>query len=88
MSASPSKGNVIKSFASRGGVKEHDNLDGPACPKCGQVCKNKEGLRNHLLSHYYELFFEVHIMVQNLDILTFPKYSVAAWSFSLHLPRV
>ena len=57
--SSPLKGPGSKSFASRGGVKEHDNMDGPACPKCGQVCKNKEGLRNHMLSHYYEVFFEV-----------------------------
>jgi len=42
-----------------GKVKEHDNLDGPVCPKCEQICKNKDGLRNHLLSHYYYLFFEV-----------------------------
>ena len=56
---SSSKGHGSKSFASRGGVKEHDNMEGPACPKCGQVCKNKEGLRNHMLSHYYEVFFEV-----------------------------
>jgi len=54
--ASPFKG---KNFASRGGVKEHDNLEGPSCPKCGQVCKSKDTLRNHVLSHYYELFFEV-----------------------------
>ena len=57
--SSPPKAQGSKGFASRGGVKEHDNMDGPACSKCGQVCKNKEGLRNHLLSHYYEVFFEV-----------------------------
>ena len=56
-----SKGSV-KDFASRGSVKQHDNWDGPACPKCNQICKNKEGLRNHVLSHYYEVFFEVRFV--------------------------
>ena len=66
--SSPLKGHGSKSFASRGGVKEHGNMDGPACPKCGQVCKNKEGLRNHMLSHYYEVFFEVGRVLDNIDI--------------------
>ena len=43
----------------RGSIKEHENWDGPVCPKCGQVCKDKNGLRNHVLSHYYEIIFEV-----------------------------
>ena len=43
----------------RGNIKEHENWDGPVCPKCGQICKDKNGLRNHVLSHYYEIIFEV-----------------------------
>ena len=49
----------VKDFVSRGSVREHDNWNGPACPKCDQICKDKGGLRNHVLSHYYEVFFEV-----------------------------
>ena len=56
-----SQGEQDKITVSRGSVKEHDNWNGPECPKCAQVCKNKEGLRNHVLSHYYEVFFEVGV---------------------------
>ena len=51
----------------RGSIKEHENWDGPACPKCGQICKDKNGLRNHVLSHYYEIIFEVlHTLLSNI----------------------
>ena len=56
-----SQGEQDKITVSRGSVKEHANWNGPECPKCAQVCKNKEGLRNHVLSHYYEVFFEVGV---------------------------
>ena len=48
-----------KEECGRGSIKEHENWDGPRCPKCGQICKDKNGLRNHVLSHYYEIIFEV-----------------------------
>ena len=51
----------------RGSIKEHENWDGPVCPKCGQICKDKNGLRNHVLSHYYEIIFEVlHTLLSNI----------------------
>jgi len=40
-------------------VQEHDNLDGPKCPKCDQICKNNNNLKNHILSHYYHDFYRV-----------------------------
>ena len=48
-----------KAFASEGTVQEHDNLDGPQCPKCDQICKDNANLKNHLLSHYYHDFYRV-----------------------------
>jgi len=48
-----------KEECGRGSIKEHENWDGPVCPKCGQICKDRNGLRNHVLSHYYEIIFEV-----------------------------
>ena len=48
-----------KAFASEGTVQEHDNLDGPQCPKCDQICKNNNNLKNHILSHYYHDFYRV-----------------------------
>merc|ERR1719447_2680908 len=38
-----------KEECGRGRIKEHENWDGPRCPKCGQICKDKNGLRNHVL---------------------------------------
>ena len=40
-------------------VREHDNPDGPTCPKCEQVCKDNTHLKNHLLSHFYPQFYEL-----------------------------
>jgi len=48
-----------KAFASEGTVQEHDNLDGPQCPKCDQICKDNANLKNHILSHYYHDFYRV-----------------------------
>ena len=36
-----------------------DKVDGPECPKCGQVCKNNHHLQQHVLSHYYQQFYKV-----------------------------
>ena len=46
-------------FASQGTVKAHDNESGPECFKCGQICKDNSNLKNHVLSHYYQVFYEV-----------------------------
>ena len=46
-------------FPSSGNVIEHDNLDGPQCPKCDQICKDNANMKNHLLSHYYTDFYRV-----------------------------
>ena len=46
-------------FATQGTVKAHDNEGGPECFKCGQVCKDNSNLKNHVLSHYYQVFYEV-----------------------------
>ena len=46
-------------FASQGTVKSHDNESGPECFKCGQICKDNSNLKNHVLSHYYQVFYEV-----------------------------
>ena len=46
-------------FASQGTVKAHDNEGGPECFKCGQVCKDNANLKNHVLSHYYQVFYDV-----------------------------
>jgi len=46
-------------FALLNQVKEHDNPDGPTCPKCNQVCKDNANLKNHLLSHFYLQFYEL-----------------------------
>jgi len=46
-------------FPSQGTVAAHDNDSGPECPKCGQVCKDNSNLKNHVLSHYYQVFYNV-----------------------------
>ena len=46
-------------FASQGTVKTHDNETGPECFKCGQICKDNSNLKNHVLSHYYQVFYQV-----------------------------
>ena len=46
-------------FASQGTVKAHENDGGPECFKCGQVCKDNSNLKNHVLSHYYQVFYDV-----------------------------
>ena len=46
-------------FASQGTVKAHDNETGPECFKCGQICKDNSNLKNHVLSHYYQVFYDV-----------------------------
>jgi len=43
----------------QGIVLAHDNVDGPECFKCGQVCKDNGNLKNHILSHYYQDFYRV-----------------------------
>jgi len=60
-SDSPAKPKVDKKagFAHQGTVAAHDNVDGPECPKCGQVCKDNSNLKNHVLSHYYQVFYDV-----------------------------
>jgi len=55
---SPKK-SVPGGFASQGTVKAHDNDGGPECFKCGQVCKDNSNLKNHVLSHYYQVFYDV-----------------------------
>jgi len=50
---------TTKAIASEETVQEHDNLDGPKCPKCDQICKNNNNLKNHILSHYYHDFYRV-----------------------------
>jgi len=40
-------------------VKAHDNETGPECFKCGQICKDNSNLKNHVLSHYYQVFYDV-----------------------------
>jgi len=50
---------TMKAIASEETVQEHDNLDGPNCPKCDQICKNNTNLKNHILSHYYHDFYRV-----------------------------
>ena len=58
---SPAKPKIDKKagFAHQGTVAAHDNVDGPECPKCGQVCKDNSNLKNHVLSHYYQVFYDV-----------------------------
>merc|ERR1719232_1536923 len=56
---SPKKSGNSLGFASQGTVKAHDNEGGPECFKCGQVCKDNSNLKNHVLSHYYQVFYEV-----------------------------
>ena len=51
-------GNTL-GFAAQGTVKAHDNEGGPECFKCGQVCKDNSNLKNHVLSHYYQVFYDV-----------------------------
>ena len=51
--------NISGGFASQGTVKAHENDGGPECFKCGQVCKDNSNLKNHILSHYYQVFYEV-----------------------------
>jgi len=48
-----------KAFPSQGLVVTHDNLNGPQCPKCDQICKDNANLKNHVLSHYYQDFYRV-----------------------------
>ena len=50
---------VSGGFASQGTVKAHENDGGPECFKCGQVCKDNSNLKNHILSHYYQVFYDV-----------------------------
>ena len=45
--------------ASQGSGKAHENDRGPVCFKCDQVCKDNYNLRNHILSHYYQVFYKV-----------------------------
>lgn len=42
-----------------GRVWEHDNPDGPRCFKCDVTCKDAANLRNHVLSHFYKVFYDV-----------------------------
>merc|ERR1719500_1812784 len=98
LSRSPPRGNIkqsthggqdssrasVKDFVSRGSVREHDNWNGPACPKCDQICKDKGGLRNHVLSHYYEVFFEVLPVVAPF---TCPECSREGWRDRITLAR-
>ena len=57
----PEKSSAVSGggFASQGTVKTHDNETGPECFKCGQICKDNSNLKNHVLSHYYQVFYEV-----------------------------
>jgi hypothetical protein len=48
-----------KAFPSQGTVTAHENIDGPTCFKCGQICKDNALLKNHVLSHYYQDFYRV-----------------------------
>ena len=41
-----------------GRVRAHDNTSGPKCFKCGEICKNLGNLKNHVLSHYYQVFYD------------------------------
>ena len=59
---SPQKRKVIakgESGGLEGRVFEHDNTEGPTCFKCGVVCKDTANLKNHVLSHYYAIFYAV-----------------------------
>ena len=38
-------------------MKPHDNERGPICCFCGEVCKDNNHLKNHVLSHYYQDFY-------------------------------
>ena len=38
-------------------LQAHDNTSGPKCFKCGEICKNLGNLKNHVLSHYYQVFY-------------------------------
>ena len=40
-------------------LQAHDNTSGPKCFKCGEICKNLGNLKNHVLSHYYKVFYDV-----------------------------
>jgi len=46
-------------LAMEGRVFEHDNPDGPKCFKCDVTCKDAANLKNHILSHYYQVFYAV-----------------------------
>jgi len=51
--------NNTRSKTNMGIVAPHVNTAGPECPKCGQVCKDYSNLKNHVLSHYYKMFYMV-----------------------------
>merc|ERR1719186_1918590 len=51
--------NNTRSKTNMGIVAPHVNTAGPECPKCGQVCKDHSNLKNHVLSHYYKMFYMV-----------------------------
>jgi len=46
-------------FLKEGTVQAHENDSGPECFKCGQICKDNSNLKNHVLSHYYQTFYDV-----------------------------
>jgi len=48
-----------KASSLTGTVRAHGNVFGPKCFKCGKVCKNLSNLKNHVLSYYYQVFFDV-----------------------------
>jgi len=50
---------IQKASPSKSSVAMQDNLTGPRCPKCDQVCKDQNNLKNHVLSNYYEDFYRV-----------------------------
>ena len=39
-------------------MKPHDNERGPVCLFCGEVCKDNNNLKNHVLSHFYQYFYK------------------------------
>ena len=55
----PEVSGTPKGLTKMGSVQSHDNTEGPECPKCGQVCKDNSNLKNHVLSHYYQVFYDV-----------------------------
>jgi len=46
----------VKKNTKMGSVQLHDNVTGPRCFKCDQVCKDNSNYKNHILSHYYREF--------------------------------